>query len=506
MDLESSFKRICNILGKPLKDKFNVLGVESYHKENESGVGCRLISNKGYTVRFNFNNGTKIKVFKDYMNPDSVDLWDIDDINKLDKPTFSIEFKKDSNILKIWSYIVSIFKRRKLNEGEVKIVNGVKQYYDNQTFNKRRTFADDHEIDKKYITLNNSLWIEHLKQLDLYDEWDEFLDNLKVIKKVSKGKKESNSYNTAYLKFNNNVSRSDSSKEVFNKLNIGLDLLLRSPMQRSLIVVGDPGTGKTHTVNKFLESALGSLGDKWEYAVLSRISDSQLYELLYKNRNKILVLDEASAFLSNGKNKALQDMLKSTLQFSNLTPEERDDFYGGMKQRRLSKTVLPFRKLVKDDPIHSNVIYYRTRNTHKFINPNDPNEIIDYCKKLDTFISQGGIIGYESFKHGETVAMALPEKFYFNGKLIFISNDDLNDVNPAIIDRSYTVSINLSNDGMIDRIKTVASEMFDIDDINTVINEIIHNDKRISLRTFFSAMNAYATNPESDYWKIASTL
>lgn len=506
MDLESSFKRICGILGKPLRDTFSVLGIEKYRKADTVGVGCRLISNKGYTVRFNFNNGTKIKVLRDFMNPDSVDVWCVSDINNFDKPTYSFELKKDSNVFNIWSYIVSFIKHKKLTEGEVKVINGVKQYYDNQTFNKRRTFADDHSIDKKYITLNNSDWIKYLESLDLYDAWDEFLDNLKIIKKVSKGKKESNTYNTAYLKFNNNVSKSDDSNEIFNKLNIGLDLLLRSPMQRSLIVVGDPGTGKTHTVNKFLEETLGSVGDKWEYAVLSRISDSQLYELLYKNRNKIIVLDEASAFLSNGKNRAIQDMLKSTLQFSKLTPDEQKEFYGGMKQRRATKTVLPFRKLVKDDVIHSNIIYYRTRNTHKFINPNDSNEIIEYCQKLDKFISKGGTIGYEAFKHGETVAMALPEKFYFNGKIIFISNDDLDSVNPAIIDRSYTVSINLSNDGMIDRIKTVASEMFDIEDINTVINEIINNDKRISLRTFFSAMNAYATNPESDYWKIASTL
>ena len=98
---------------------------------------------------------------------------------------------------------------------------------------------------------------------------------------------------------------------------------------------------------------------------------------------------------------------------------------------------------------------------YKFINPNDENEVIEYCRKLDTFISKGGIVGYESFKNGETVAMALPERFYFNGKIIFISNDSLEDINPAIIDRSYKVSINLSNAGMIDRIRIIASDMFD---------------------------------------------
>ena len=510
MDIESAFKRLGVKLGKPFSSIMHVLGVENYLKTTgEKGIGCRMFTDTGYTVRFNFNKGSKIIINKDYINADSIDLWNLKDLNNFEKPSYTIELNKNANVLSVWSYIVKSFLHNnvlRLNESKVPVINGIKQYYDNVTLNKRRTFADEHGIDKAYITGNKDAWLEVLRSNDLEDTWDDFLDSLKAIRKASKGKTENNSYKIEYEKFQDEVQACDSSEEVFKRLNVGIDLLLRSPMQRSLIVVGDPGSGKTKTVTKFLEDTLGSIGNKWEYAVLSRISDSQLYEILYKNRNKIIVFDEASAFLTHGKNKAVQDMLKSTLQFSKLTKDEEKEFYGGIQSRKETKTVLPFKKLVKDDPVHSNIIYYRTRNTHKFINPNDENEVIEYCRKLDTFISKGGIVGYESFKNGETVAMALPERFYFNGKIIFISNDSLEDINPAIIDRSYKVSINLSNAGMIDRIRIIASDMFDSKDIETVINELSKRNKRISLRTFFSAMNAYATNPDSDYWKIASSL
>jgi hypothetical protein len=199
-------------------------------------------------------------------------------------------------------------------------------------------------------------------------------------------------------------------------------------------------------------------------------------------------------------------MLKSTLQTIRLSKEELKDFYGKMKDRRKQNKVLPFVDLKKDDIAHSTVVYYKTKDTHKFINPNNATEVINYCKKLDKFIIRGGHVGAEIYKDTELYSMALPERFFYNGKIIFVSNNKLEDVNAAIKDRSYVVSIDLSKEGMINRIKEVASDIFDPEDIDVVINEILKSSKRISLRSFFSAMNAYATNPDSEYWKIAATL
>lgn len=348
-------KKLGRLLGKPFKSFLHGFLVDSYKKSDGTcGIGYRMISDNGYMIRFNFNKGTEIVVDPSCLNADSVDFWNIHDASRFDKPTYTVEFEHGSNILKVWNYLVTAYLHQnihKLSESEIPVIRGIKQYYDNPTLNRRKTFAEEHNIDTKNISLKKSLWLEYLESVNLDSEWKAFEDNLKMIKKISKGTKEKNSYSVSYRKFSNNVNRcEDTSETIFKKLNIGLDLLLRSPMQRSLIVVGDPGTGKTHTVTNFLEQSLGSMGDKWEYSVLSRISDSQLYELLYKNRNKIIVLDEASSFLTNGKNKAIQEMLKSTLQFSKLTPEEQKEFYGGMKQRRESNTVLPFKKLVRNCP------------------------------------------------------------------------------------------------------------------------------------------------------------
>lgn len=378
--------------------------------------------------------------------------------------------------------------------------------YKNPTFNNRAMFIRAHaeyNIPRSSITLPSDKFEEVLKQYNLDDEWHIFNNSQLNISKISKNNKENNELTSEYKDISNGSS---DSKEVFKRLSIGLDMLLRSPTQRSMIVVGSPGTGKTHTIKDFLESSLGKVGDKWEYAVLSRISDSQLYETLYRNRDKILVLDEATNFLTNGKNTAVQDMLKSTLQTIKLSKEELKDFYGKMKDRRASNTILPFMDLKKDDIAHATVVYYKTRDTHKFINPNNVAEIIKYCNKLDKFILKGGQVGAEVYKDTELYAMALPERFFYNGKIIFISNNKLEDVNAAIKDRSYVVSVDLNKEGMINRIKEVSSDIFNPEDVDTVIHEILKSNKRISLRTFFSAMNAYATNPDSEYWKIAATL
>ena len=514
MNLTSKFNKLGKFLGKPFKSILTVLGAENYKKKNGlTGTGYRLIADNGYTVRINFNKGTKPIVNFDIINADSIDLWNINDINKFNCPTLSIELYKHSNVLDIWDYIIKTFIRsNKIHEdqwdiSQIPVKNGVRQYYKNATLNKRMTFIDEHpEIQRKYVGAKVQIWTDILDSLNLTDEWKQFNQKLTIIKTANKYCKEDNTYNSNFEQFNYDV-KSDNADEhdVFKKLDVGLDLLLRSPMQRSMIIVGEPGTGKTHTVCTYLENVLGSIGDKWEYAVLSRITDRQLYEFLYVNRNKILVFDEASAFLSGNKN-SVQDMLKSTLQTSKLTNAEKQEFYGEMAKRRKDKSVLPIRTLQKDDPFHSNLVYYRTRNTHKFINPNDETEIIEYCKKLDKFIASGGITGYEEFKHGETIAMAFPERFFFNGKIIFISNDRLKDVHPAIADRSYVVDIQLSPNDMIQRIRTVACELFDRSDVDTVLSAMQSSNKRISLRTFFSAINAYATNPEGDYWKIAATL
>ena len=100
----------------------------------------------------------------------------------------------------------------------------------------------------------------------------------------------------------------------------------------------------------------------------------------------------------------------------------------------------------------------------------------------------------------------LPRSFNFEGRVIFISNMDQNNIDQAIRSRSMLIDLSMSADQKIDRMEFIAkcdSFMPEYDnkvkqESLALIRELKDEAKEISLRTLISVCKVRAANPE-DY-------
>jgi len=79
--------------------------------------------------------------------------------------------------------------------------------------------------------------------------------------------------------------------------------------QKSLIITGEPGTGKTFTVTKQINSA--GLKESVDYAVFKGFcTPKALYRALYENQDKLIIFDDCDSVL---KNEICSNILKAAL-------------------------------------------------------------------------------------------------------------------------------------------------------------------------------------------------
>lgn len=117
------------LFGKKFGGEFKVLGTETFDKRGLKGKGIRLINEKGYQVRFNFDRlgkGLIQKYARSAFIANSIDYWDRDN-NDVEKPTLSVTFNVDVNIVEMWDKIVKVLKNRKVGEFNV---NDLRESYD----------------------------------------------------------------------------------------------------------------------------------------------------------------------------------------------------------------------------------------------------------------------------------------------------------------------------------------------------------------------------------------
>jgi len=92
------------------------------------------------------------------------------------------------------------------------------------------------------------------------------------------------------------IERIESRFAVLNQVTAGI----ADGNYRSLIVSGAPGIGKSAGINATLESKLGARGDEFDVVSGSIVSAYNLYQTLYDNRDKVLVLDDCDSLLFDG--------------------------------------------------------------------------------------------------------------------------------------------------------------------------------------------------------------
>ena len=104
------------LFGKYFGGEFKVFEEEVYKKAGEKGTGIRLINDSNYQLRFNWSLvksnelAKKAKADKSKLYISSIDYWDPVNTN-FEKPSTTINFLMDINVVQIWQALAKIIKK-----------------------------------------------------------------------------------------------------------------------------------------------------------------------------------------------------------------------------------------------------------------------------------------------------------------------------------------------------------------------------------------------------------
>lgn len=193
------------------------------------------------------------------------------------------------------------------------------------------------------------------------------------------------------------VNQLDIKMDIFKSIELYTIQVARGK-SNSLIISGDAGVGKTRTVKDTIES-LGMRKDVHYYFATGTATTAGLYEILFRHRHKLILFDDCDAVF---KEPDSLNLLKGAL-----------DTY---KVREISK-------LTKGNTF-------------------DSSEMTDSDMEVE----------YES-------SGKVPNKFEFDGQIIFISNLPEDKFDKALLSRSLHVDVHLNKKELFDRMKDIMAKI-----------------------------------------------
>ncbi len=298
----------------------------------------------------------------------SIDVWLNFDFDS--NPDYTLEVNEVS-IVKVLPEIVRFFNDPKLY---VDLSKELK--YELETYEAYDPHEDLEQWEERRKKAKSPVSIERIEKK---------IKQLKgIVAKTERAEKESDKITTADLKF-----------DVFKAIELYTIQVARGK-SNSLIVSGMPGVGKTSVVTETLRS-IGMVPDVHYYKSTGTITTASLYELLFRNRNRLIIFDDCDAVLKDADS---VNLLKGAL-----------DTY-------------PIRELSK-------------------------------LTKGNTFDSTGmsdAEIQQEFEEKGEKI---YPNRFSFSGQVIFISNLPEEKFDDAILSRSLHVDVQLTKEEVIQRMRDI---------------------------------------------------
>jgi hypothetical protein len=391
------------ILGRKLGGEFKVIGLEKYKGANGPGTGVRCMNNAGAQIRFNFDakiasmgKGTNSLTSLSYWSPTNANFEQANNV---------IIFHPQANIVEIMSKV-----GESLNAGKI-----VESILSEKTQKEVKAWLANNDAPQYWGSPDQADKLDsRLAKKGLGGQFAIFM-----------GEPETNTFEDVTLQ----VAQSEfKSTKYANPDTVFQDVeqllkVVAARKWKSLVVCGAAGVGKTFHVTEgpeSLEKILGPEGDKWTLHTGMKAAPFAFYKMLFMERDKIIVLDEADLIL---KNDDIIIMLKSILDS------------GG-----------------------KNYAEYPTGTTNMV--GKSEGEVDDYA----AFVEDEIINGAEITQHREKSGLVrLPSKFKFTGGIVFISNMPAEKVDTAIMSRSIFIDIYLAEQDRMKRIETIGQIMADND-------------------------------------------
>lgn len=241
----------------------------------------------------------------------------------------------------------------------------------------------------------------------------------------------------------------------------------------------------TYEVRQTLKTVLGpEPSKKWVYIPAGKFSTRKFFEEVFNARDKIICFDEADNIITNDE---IVTMLKPALDTT------------GDNQMTYNTGTKPMSDMSKD-------------------------EVEDYSDLCDGYIHNEGlqfmfgrkfgksenVAGTNNFDEDEdATGVWAPSRFFFTGKMIFISNLSKDKIDSALLTRGPKIDVNLSLQGKLVRIETVLKKQGrpqeEIDELMSKLKKR-SDPEHVSLRTVMSYLDFVADDdiPAQDAMRIAA--
>lgn len=270
-------------------------------------------------------------------------------------------------------------------------------------------------------------------------------------------------------------------KEIFALLQDAIQKV-KNGTNKSILITGDPGIGKTFTVKKELK------GENIEYFTGAITSASALYKVLFVHNDpdKIIVFDDLDSLLDD---RDCVNMLKGALD----TGDETEISY-------ISTNTVPplFYEVIREyEKVEEIPDEIKEQLTHQRIEVDAINEKM-----------------WEVYRMRAASPMkanaVMPNKFNFDGRVIFISNKYLSQIPGAIKSRALTVEVSLELEEIVKRIKDVlphmnipgASEKHKQQALSFIMDKVVPSKrvKKLDFRTFMDITKFAMSDAPEDIW------
>lgn len=399
--LEKVVKVYAKLIGKKIPGgDFKLIGLEEFKRDFGPGKGFRYINEEGAMLRFNWDAKVAKKATYDLT---SLDFWEAGNVN-FQKPTKTIVFKKEFNVIEVIGEIARELKTHSIKEAEEKTVLNFGKLFEaeiKRSAKEKQDWLVQHGLPKS-LAGSVAAMKDRAKEMGLGDKIEIFF-----------GKEETNSFEEELQKSEKMLSDKvfADPETVFEDIEDVLSIVA-SKEWRTLVVCGMGGIGKTFHITegpRSLKSLLGPEGEKWTYHSGTKAAPFSFYKTLFQERDKIIVFDEADSIL---KNPDIIMMLKPILDTSG---DNMAEYMSGTKNMV---------GMSKED-------------------------IEDYSTFVDSELADGKMLG-----NGRD-QVQLPSKFKFTGGMVFISNMRANQIEQAIMSRSIFIDVYLAEQDVLKRIKSI---------------------------------------------------
>lgn len=500
--------KLGRVFGKRFGDEFRVLAPEQFKRsDGVKGTGYRMINSLGHQLRVNFR-GVKTALSDEFsksaMYINGIDYWAPDN-NNWERATINVNFSADCNILQIYNRLLALVKAGK--KGKFTLQDLASSSMDEAVSKADKSdFLKNKGLKASAAWGSNKSFEKYLADNNALDEWYAYIDT-----GVPETNSTATSMNRVEKKFNE-IEYSDPDT-VFDDIEQMVTFLARSKDARTVIVSGLGGVGKTYHITKALK-AFGTQGKDWTYHGAMNVSPNSFFGTVFGERDKVICFDEADAILGN---KDIIVMLKPLLDTSGdhraewsiqtapmalRSNEEIRAYCDNLSQGLLQGTVeAVWSRSISD--AERTPDFFRPGTLDSILDAKDsgqPSEVTEclmdilpepmaFEKQLKQKLTDDygmeasdvkSIVSrvvkvYTKFVENpeatklsaddSTFTARYPSIFFFDGKMIFISNMDKNKFDQAITSRASVIDVQLRATDIKNRIITILKSDSSFDDV-----------------------------------------